>query len=125
MRPCIFYYKPGTEFFSEELCHITELLNSEEHEELSIAMARVEPGVTTQWHCLVGTTERYLIVSGHGIVEIGDLPPQHVGPNDVVVIPPGCKQRITNLGTSDLIFYAICTPRFRPHVYKDLKDCQG
>jgi oxalate decarboxylase/phosphoglucose isomerase-like protein (cupin superfamily) len=37
----------------------------------------------------------------------------------VVIIPPQCHQRITNIGTEDLIFYALCTPRFSNQIYED------
>jgi oxalate decarboxylase/phosphoglucose isomerase-like protein (cupin superfamily) len=55
-------------------------------------------------------------------VEIGDLPPQNVNAGDVVLIPPLCRQRITNTGKADLLFLAICTPRFRQDAYEDI-DC--
>ncbi len=32
-----------------------------------------------------------------------------------------CSQRITNIGPDDLIFLAICTPRFSNDVYEDLE----
>ena len=89
MNPAILPYQPGTEFPTDELCHVTELSNSTCDEGLSVALVRVEPGVTTQWHHLQETCERYVISSGQGRVEIGDLPPQNIGPNDVVIIPPG------------------------------------
>jgi 23S rRNA-/tRNA-specific pseudouridylate synthase len=41
---------------------------------------------------------------------------------DVVRIPPMCRQRITNVGTTDLVFLAICTPRFMPQAYEDIED---
>jgi oxalate decarboxylase/phosphoglucose isomerase-like protein (cupin superfamily) len=41
---------------------------------------------------------------------------------DVVLIPPMCRQRITNTGSEDLIFLAICTPRFSNDVYEDIED---
>lgn len=122
MKPEILRHQPGSELFTEELCHIIELSNSAEDEDLSITLARVEPGVTTRWHRLTGTSERYVILAGQGVVEIADLPPQVVGSNDVVIIPPGCRQRITNSGPDDLVFYALCTPRFRPSVYEDVEQ---
>ena len=109
---------PKGEFHTEEACHILETWNSPEDPEASIARARVEPGVTTRWHKLNGVAERYLITSGNGRVEIGELAPTDVGPGDVVVIPPDTRQRITNTGTTDLTFYAICTPRFTPACYQ-------
>jgi hypothetical protein len=33
---------------------------------------------------------------------------------------PGCRQRISCLGKEDLVFLAICTPRFQPEVYLDI-----
>ena len=89
---------------------------------VSIARARVEPGKTTRWHRLNGTAERYVILSGSGRVEIGELPPEDVSVGDVVLIPPMCRQRITNTGAQDLIFIAVCTPRFSFDVYEDIND---
>jgi len=111
----------SAEFFTAELCHITELSNSPADETLSVARARVEPGVTTCWHCLHGIAERYVILSGYGVAEVGELRPHAVAPGDVVVIPAGCRQRIRNDGAHDLVFHALCTPRFRPAAYEDLE----
>ena len=86
------------------------------------AWARVEPGVTTRWHRLKGTSERYFIISGRGLAEVGKMPPRQVTAGDVVLIPPMCCQRITNIGTDDLIFIAICSPRFSQDVYEDIDD---
>lgn len=109
------------EFYTAEKCFITELSNTPD-DPVSIARARVEPGVTTRWHHLKGITERYFIISGKGLVEIGELPPQEVTVGDVVLIPPMCSQRITNIGKDDLIFLAICSPRFVQDVYEDIED---
>lgn len=109
------------EYYSAERCHILELSNTPEDAEASIARARVAPEVTTRWHRLLGTTERYVILEGNGRVEVGDRAAQDVSAGDVVIIPPLCPQRITNTGQVDLIFLAICTPRFRPAVYEDIE----
>ncbi|MHB8909140.1 MAG: cupin domain-containing protein [Syntrophales bacterium] len=111
----------GAEFAISEKCHIIELSNTPDDPDASIARARVAPGITTQWHRLAGTAERYVILEGNGRVEIGSLAPQEVGAGDVVIIPPSCRQRITNLGRGDLIFLAICTPRFRPGAYEEME----
>ena len=110
------------EFYTDEKCFITELSNTPDDPDLSIARARVEPGVTTRWHHLKDITERYCIISGSGRVEVGDLAPQNVNAGDIVLIPPLCRQRITNIGTDDLIFLAICTPRFLNKAYEDIED---
>jgi len=54
-------------------------------------------------------------------VEVGGLPPQDVGPGDVVLIPSSCRQRIANTGPEDLVFLAICTPRFVQQAYEEIE----
>ncbi len=122
MKKAIKYLNLDTEHITPEKCFITEVSNSKDDPELSIARARVEPGVTTQWHQLRDTAERYCIISGSGQVEIGDLEPADLNPGDVALIPPFVRQRITNTGMVNLVFLAICTPRFSEHVYKNLED---
>ena len=113
----------SNEFYTPEKCYITELSNIPEDPDASIARARVKPGVTTRWHRLTGTIERYYyIINGSGLMEVGKLPPQEVKAGDIVLIPAMCRQRITNIGSEDLIFLAICTPRFSTHVYEDIED---
>lgn len=119
MRPNVIHEDLSSEFFTDELCHITELSNSTDDPELSIARARVEPGVTTRWHRLKTSAERYVILSGSGEVEIGDLPSKAVKSGDIVLIPAMCRQRIKNTGNEDLVFLALCTPRFRLEDYED------
>ncbi len=116
----IIHNRATAEYFIDEGCHITEWWNSPDDGQASVARARVEPGVTTMLHRLKGVTERYVILEGRGRVEVGKLAPETVGPGDVVVIPPGTPQRITNTGNSDLVFLAICTPRFTPAVYENI-----
>jgi mannose-6-phosphate isomerase-like protein (cupin superfamily) len=120
LQPHIRHHTAAAEYYTEERCYINELANIDADPHASIAQARVAVGVTTRWHRLAGITERYVILAGLGRVEVGDLPLQQVGPGDVVMIPPGCRQRITCLGESDLIFLAVCTPRFRPDAYEDI-----
>lgn len=121
VRGLIFRATEADERYFREGCFIAELSNSESDPECSVARARVEPGVTTRWHELDGIAERYVILEGAGRVELGDLPPTDVGPGDVVLIPRGCPQRITNTGGSDLLFLAICTPRFRTEAYRGVE----
>ena len=120
MNATILHPDPGAEFATAENCRILELANTPDDPDCSVARARVAPGATTRLHRLAGTAERYVILEGRGRAEIGGLPPRDVGPGDVVLIPPGCPQRIANLGETDLVFIAICTPRFRPKSYEDV-----
>lgn len=119
MKPAIRKFDRRAEFPTAERCHVNELSNIADDPEVSIARARVAPGVVTRWHRLRDIAERYVILEGNGRVEVGDLPPQDVGPGDVVLIPPACRQRIACIGARDLVFLAICTPRFRPEAYLD------
>jgi mannose-6-phosphate isomerase-like protein (cupin superfamily) len=99
-----------------------EISNTPDDPEVSIARVRVAAGVTTRWHRITGTTERYVIMDGSGLMEVGELPPHAVKAGDVVLIPPSCRQRITNTGHGDLIFLAICTPRFMQAAYEDIES---
>jgi len=110
------------EFHISEGCFITEWSNTPEDPAVSIARARVPPGVTTRWHRLAHTTERYAILEGTGRACVGDAEPKDVRPGDVVLVPPGCRQRISNTGKEDLVFLAVCTPRFKYDAYEELED---
>jgi len=122
MKPAVKPLDADVEYFFAEGCYIIESSNAEEDPALSIARARVEPGRTTRWHFLEGTTERYVILAGEGDVEVGELPPTRVRPGDVVIIPPGEQQRIHNPGAEDLVFLALCTPRFEKSAYVDVEE---
>ena len=116
------YFRPQAEFYTDEQCHIVELHNTASDAGCSIARARVEPGVATRLHCVQATAERYVILEGVGSVEVNDQPPVTVGPLDIVTIPAGAAQRITNTGAQDLVFLCICTPRFETRHYLDLES---
>ncbi|WP_233248438.1 cupin domain-containing protein [Desulfonatronum sp. SC1] len=113
------------EYFFEERCFISEWWNSDRDEDVSVARARVLPGVTTRLHRLRGIMERYIILEGQGLVEIDGRPADTVKPGDVVLIPPGVSQRISNPGISDLLFLVVCTPRFVPEAYEDMESLDG
>jgi mannose-6-phosphate isomerase-like protein (cupin superfamily) len=115
-------FDSSNEYETDERCFINELLGGASDRHVSIARARVEPGVTTAWHELDGIEERYVILEGQGRVEVGERPPTDVGPGDVVGIPANVRQRITNTGDTDLIFLCICTPPFSAECYWDLES---
>ena len=126
--PMILRGQAMQEYWYEEGCFITEWLNSPDDPALSIARARVLPGITTRLHRLVGVSERYVILEGQGRVELvgpdGELTSadhyvSDVEPGDVVVIPPLVSQRVSNIGETDLMFLALCTPRFTRAAYQE------
>lgn len=125
MKTKIQHYKPDKEFFFIEGCYINELSNDSDDPSISIARARVLPGITTHWHLLSATIERYVILEGQGGVEVGDAASHSVFPGDVVIIPAETRQRITNTGPVDLVFLAICSPRFLPENYSHLSGVKG
>ena len=121
MKEMIKKRNTADEFYTSEKCYITELSNTPDDPDVSIAQARVEPGITTRWHRLKGIAERYYILQGKGIMEVGGLPPQEVEVGDILTMPAMCRQRIINIGQGDLVFLAICTPRFTGDAYEDLE----
>jgi mannose-6-phosphate isomerase-like protein (cupin superfamily) len=124
-RPTLRRPDPGEETLTAERCHILETWNRADDPELSVARARVAPGVTTRWHRLQGIAERYLIVSGQGLAEVEGTEPAAVQAGDLLYIPAGHAQRIRNTGSEDLLFYALCTPRFRWAAYQDLDGAEN
>ncbi len=121
MKPRIVKANALKEYLTPERCFIYENwgLVSGGDKKVSIARARVEPGVTTRAHHLDGIQEIYLITEGAGRVHVGNLDPAEVAKGDVVVIPAGVSQRITNIGKNGLVFYCICTPAFKEENYRD------
>ncbi len=99
---------------------MTELLNHPSEPNVSLALGRVEPGVTTQLHSL-SVDERYVVYQGRAMMEVGGGPPYEIGPGDCVRIPAHISQRCTNIGDEDFIIYCVCTPRFTPECYKNLE----
>jgi mannose-6-phosphate isomerase-like protein (cupin superfamily) len=122
MKTTIRQPDPTAEYYFKEGCHILELANTPDDPDVSIARARVAPGVTTRLHRLHGITERYVILEGSGFVEVDGQAPRPVAPGDVVSIAPQCSQRISNTGPADLVFLAVCSPRFVPDAYEDIDE---
>ena len=107
------------EYYFKEGCFIQEWHNCEQDPTQSIAHVRVEVGKTTKPHALIDTEERYVILSGEADVTVGDKS-WPVKRGDVVIIPSGVAQNIRNVGESDLMFLAICSPRFQEKNYTEL-----
>ena len=116
MQPKIVKTKDLNEYFTPEQCFIAENYSAKD---VSIARATIKPKVTTHAHHLKDAKEIYIITEGVGKVTIGDLPPTKVEKGDVVVIPAGVSQKVTNIGEADLVFYCVCTPRFTQECYVD------
>ena len=116
-------FKAGTdeEFWTNERCHIRELINAKSISDFSLADSRIEPGVVTELHSL-SVREWYYIKQGTGLMEVGGGPQIEVGPGDTVEIPAGVSQRITNTGDTDILLQCVCIPRFTPDCYESLES---
>ncbi len=114
----------NAEFPTRERVFIAEWMNDPAIPGVSLADARVEPGVTTELHRL-SVDEYYVIRQGTGLMEVGDEEPFEVADGDTVVIPAGVAQRITNIGGSDLLMQCVCMPRFVPESYEPLEADSG
>ncbi len=120
MEPKIVKANSNADHPTPERCFVMENWGkSTQDSTVSIARARVEPGISTKAHHLEGVQEIYLIVSGRGRVHVGGLEATEVSSGDLVVIPKGVAQKITNIGESNLIFYCICTPAFTQECYRN------
>ncbi len=114
------FHTNGQEFWTDERCFITELVNHAACPDISLALGRVEPGVTTQLHA-IGVEEIYTIQIGTGLLEV-DGATVALKAQDSVRIAMGQAQRITNTGDQDLTFFLTCRPRFTPDMYQNLED---
>ena len=120
MNPQVVQPELEAEFFTPERCFILEVWNEESDPSVSIARSRVTSGVTTERHSL-DVDERYIVVGGWGEMQVGVGESTTIGPGDIVVIPRGVPQRVRNTGSDDLVFYCVCSPRFRPDGYQALE----
>lgn len=116
----IFKTSNASEFYIDEGCFIKEIMNVATIPNVSISQARVEIDKTTQLHALTGD-EMYYILRGKGEVEINHGEKQVVEPGDVAYIKAEQAQKIKNIGTVDLVFLCVCTPRFEPENYTALE----
>ena len=112
--------KYAEECYTRERVWVKELLNDPAAPGVSLARCRVLPGVTTELHRL-SVAEWYVIECGRGAMEVGGAEAFAVGPGDVVAIPEGVSQRITNSGDTDLVLECVCLPRFTPECYEALE----
>lgn len=112
MKEEIINHNPSSEFYSDnERCHITELYNLHKDENLSIAKARVEKGVSTAFHSLKDVDEKYVILLGQGIVEVGELPPTEVLHLEMLYVSlPEQNKELQTLAIQ-ILFFSVSAPQ--------------
>jgi mannose-6-phosphate isomerase-like protein (cupin superfamily) len=77
----------------------------------SLAEATLPPGASTAPHAHPHTEEIYYILRGAGRMTLG-AEQQEVGPGDGVLIPPGTRHTIRNIGAAPLVFLCCCAPPY-------------
>jgi len=103
------------EIIANDGCRLRELLHSDrDGVELpySLAHARVEAGKGTFPHRLRAQDEVYTILSGGGIMHIGQES-EEVSAGDTIFIPAGAEQWIENTSEGELVFTALVSPPWR------------
>ncbi|NMB86579.1 MAG: Cupin domain protein [Methanosaeta sp. PtaB.Bin018] len=102
-------------FIAADNTHLCELLHPS-HGDLnlpySIAHAILKPGERSLPHRLKTSSEVYFLLEGEGEMHVNDEQ-VHVGPGQMILIPPGFWQHICNTGTIDLKFLCIVHPMWR------------
>jgi mannose-6-phosphate isomerase-like protein (cupin superfamily) len=81
----------------------------------SLAEATLPPGAATEAHRHPCTEEIYYILRGAGRMTIG-AEQREVGPGDGILIPPGTRHTILNIGAAPLVFLCCCAP---PYSHED------
>eukprot|EP01121_Diplochlamys_sp_Union-15-3_P022578 TRINITY_DN9668_c0_g1_i1.p1 TRINITY_DN9668_c0_g1~~TRINITY_DN9668_c0_g1_i1.p1 ORF type:complete len:125 (+),score=19.31 TRINITY_DN9668_c0_g1_i1:31-405(+) len=107
-------------FFEEEKIQVKELLNINQWPSVSIAKCTLKSGKCTNLHKLT-VDEFYTILQGKGKMRV-DNQVKDVIEDDVVTVPSGTPQQITNTGDIDLVFTVTCIPAFRPECYANVKE---
>jgi len=102
-------------FIAADNTHLCELLHpTRENLNLpySIAHAILKPSERSRPHRLKTSSEVYFILEGEGEMHVNDEQ-VHVGPGQMILIPPGHWQHISNTGAIDLKFLCIVNPMWR------------
>ena len=81
----------------------------------SLAEATLPAGAATAAHRHPRTEEIYYILRGAGRMTVG-AEEREVGPGDGILIPPGTRHTIRNVGAEPLVFLCCCAP---PYAHED------
>jgi len=104
-RVAAFTTKDGSEI-RELLAHRNSCIANQ-----TLAEARLPAGGRTTPHHHVKTEEIYYVLSGRGLMQVGEETAP-VGPGDAIAIPPGATHQITNTGGEVLKFLCCCAPGY-------------
>ena len=108
-------YRHQSEYQTKDGSTIRELMHPTVHGEpaknLSLAEATVAPGQQTALHVHHQTEELYYIVSGKGLMQVGD-DELNVETGDTICIPPGTPHSIRAIGEEALKILCCCSPAY-------------
>ena len=104
-------------FVTKDGSEIREILSPRNSsiENQSLAEARVAQGQTTEEHYHVHAEEIYYILQGRGRMWLEGKPGK-VEAGDGIVIAPGRRHRIENIGDEPLVILCCCAP---PYTHED------
>lgn len=80
---------------------------------LSLAEVTLGPGGRSLEHHHRHTEEVYYLLQGQAQLTVGDETCT-VGTGDTIIIPPGARHKIVNVGEGELKMLAICAPAWHP-----------
>ncbi len=108
-RSAPFITKDGSEIRS-----ILDRTNSTARNQ-SLAEATIPPGTATDPHCHPQAEEIYYVLRGRGVMTLAGEQ-REVGPGDGILIPPGTRHAIRNVGQESLVILCCCAP---PYSHED------
>ncbi len=80
-------------------------------ESLAVTWVEGEPGSEQAVHSHEGREQVYVVVQGRGAMRVGDEV-EEVGPGTAILVPPGTRHSIRNIGEEKLIYVSSTSPPF-------------
>lgn len=103
----------------DERGSFTEFIRTPDRGQVSVNISK--PGITKGNHWHHTKNEKFLVVSGEGMIRFRRIGTDHIisyqvngGKLEVVDIPPGYTHNITNTGTSDMVTVMWCNELYDP-----------
>lgn len=100
-------------YITKDGSRITELMHPALHAVMSqsLAEANIPAGVATHLHLHKTSEEIYHVVSGNGLMTLGEENIS-ISAGNTVCIAPGTSHCVENTGTEDLIILCSCSPAY-------------
>lgn len=109
-------------FTANDGCELRELIHPDHDGQpvgYSLAHCVIRPGERSMRHHLEGASELYYLLSGRGVMHIGEEA-REVRAGDALLIPPAAVQYLENTGEEPIVFLALVEPAWQPAM--DLRD---